>query len=308
MKNVNQGDDSPNVNRNNKNSMFSSLFSNPDILRELYSAIEGIPIPPDIPIKINTLSGVLFLKQINDISFLIDNRLVVLIEHQSTICENLPLRMLEYTGRIYEKIVDPDKKYQKKLLKIPRPEFIVLYNGIEEYPDYSELKLSDAFMDVKGLKLKGIEKTPLELTAQVYNIKQGHNPEILKRCETLANYSKFVDKLQEFQRKGIKLEESIRPVIEYCIKNNIMKKYLQEHGSEVYKMIFGDGEYDRDMDIAVNRREAWEEGMGKGRNEGLIEGQNKANFENARKMKADNMSVSQISKYTGLSAETIAQL
>jgi hypothetical protein len=29
-------------------------------------------------------------------------------------------------------------------------------------------------------------------------------------------------------------------------------------------MIFGDGEYDRDMDIAVNRREAWEDGMGKG--------------------------------------------
>ncbi|GBU26698.1 hypothetical protein R84B8_00208 [Treponema sp. R8-4-B8] len=25
-------------------------------------------------------------------------------------------------------------------------------------------------------------------------------------------------------------------------------------------MIFGDGEYDREMDIAVNRREAWEDG------------------------------------------------
>ena len=37
-----------------------------------------------------------------------------------------------------------------------------------------------------------------------------------------------------------------------------MKKYLQEHGSEVFNMIFG--EYDRDMDIAVNRREAREEG------------------------------------------------
>jgi len=37
-------------------------------------------------------------------------------------------------------------------------------------------------------------------------------------------------------------------------------------------------------------------------------GQNKANLENARKMKADNMPVSQISKYTGLSMETIAQL
>jgi len=37
-------------------------------------------------------------------------------------------------------------------------------------------------------------------------------------------------------------------------------------------------------------------------------GRNEANLENARKMKADNMSVSQISKYTGLSAEIIAQL
>ncbi|WP_461247344.1 hypothetical protein [Treponema sp. R6D11] len=74
-----------NVNRNHKNSVFSSLFSNPDVLRELYSAIEGIPIPTDIPIDINTLSNVLVMKQINDVSFLLDKRLVVLIEHQSTI-------------------------------------------------------------------------------------------------------------------------------------------------------------------------------------------------------------------------------
>jgi hypothetical protein len=39
-----------NVNKKYKDSVFSSLFSNPDVLRELYSAIEGIPIPPDIPI------------------------------------------------------------------------------------------------------------------------------------------------------------------------------------------------------------------------------------------------------------------
>jgi len=56
----------------------------------------------------------------------------------------------------------------------------------------------------------------------------------------------------------------------------------------------------------------WRSGMAdaekKGRNEGLIEGQNKANLDNARKMKADNMSISQISKYTGLPPETIAQL
>jgi len=94
---------------------------------------------------------------------------------------------------------------------------------------------------------------------QVYNINQGHNTEILKRCKTLDSYSIFVDKLQEYRKKGVKLEKSIKPVIEYCIENNILKNYLKEHGSEVVKMIFGDGEYDRDMDIAVNRREAREE-------------------------------------------------
>jgi len=85
-----------NVNRNYKNSVFSSLFSTPDVLRELYSAIEGITISPNMPIDINTLSNIFLMKQINDISFLIDNRLVVLIEHQSTINENMPLRLLEY--------------------------------------------------------------------------------------------------------------------------------------------------------------------------------------------------------------------
>jgi len=259
MKNLNpQGnsqDNSQNVNRNHKDSVFSFLFSNPDILRELYSAIEGITIPPDVPVDINTLSGVLFMTQINDISFLMDNRLVVLIEHQSTINENLPLRLLEYIGRIYEKIIDHEKKYQKNCIKIPRPEFIVLYNGIENYPDYAELKLSDAFMDVEGLKPAGIDKLPLELIVQVYNINHGHNPEILKKCETLEGYSFFIDIIREYQKKKNSLEKAVKLAVDYCIKNNILKKFLEKNSSEVINMIFG--EYDRDLDIAVNRKEAW---------------------------------------------------
>jgi len=57
------------VNKKLKDSLFSFLFSNQDILRELYSAIEGIPIPPDIPIDINTLSGIIYKDKINDLSF-----------------------------------------------------------------------------------------------------------------------------------------------------------------------------------------------------------------------------------------------
>jgi len=43
-----------------KDSVFSFLFSDPDLLRELYGALEGVTLPPDVPITINTLRDVLF--------------------------------------------------------------------------------------------------------------------------------------------------------------------------------------------------------------------------------------------------------
>ena len=39
------------VNQKHKNSVFTLLFSNPDVLRELYSAIEGVDLPPNVPIS-----------------------------------------------------------------------------------------------------------------------------------------------------------------------------------------------------------------------------------------------------------------
>jgi len=58
-----------NINAGYKNSVFSLLFGNPDTLRELYGAIEGVTLPAGIQIDINTLSDVLYMEQINDISF-----------------------------------------------------------------------------------------------------------------------------------------------------------------------------------------------------------------------------------------------
>jgi predicted transposase/invertase (TIGR01784 family) len=246
-----------NVNRNHKNSVFSSLFSNPDVLRELDSAIEGIPIPPDIPIDINSLADILYKGQINDISFLIDNRLVVLIEHQSTINNNIPLRLLMYIARIYEKIVKRKKLYQTKLEKIPRPEFIVLYNGEKKYPDYKELRLSDAFKDIEGLKLADSNIIPLELIVHVYNVNHGHNIEILKKSETLDSYSMFIDKIREYQKKIKTLEKAFKSAIKYCIENNILKDYLEAHASEVLNMLLDD--WNQDEYVEVRCEEAREE-------------------------------------------------
>ena len=52
----------------------------------------------------------------------------------------------------------------------------------------------------------------------------------------------------------------------------------------------------------------WRSGMADAEKKGLIEGQNKANLENARKMKLMGFLTEQIHAVTGLSAETISQL
>jgi predicted transposase YdaD len=100
-----------------KDSVFSFLFSDPDTLRELYCAIEGLPLNPGAVIKINTLRDVLYMEQYNDISFTVDNKLVILIEHQSTVNANLPLRLLLYAARIYEKLIEQKELPLERAMK-----------------------------------------------------------------------------------------------------------------------------------------------------------------------------------------------
>ena len=180
------------TNRQYKDSVFSLLFNNPDALRDLYGALQGAALAPDVPVTVNTLSDALFMERINDLSFLVDKRLVILIEHQSTINPNMALRLLLYIARIYEKILAPKKLYASSPLVIPFPEFIVLYNGDKPYPDRQTLKLSDMFEQAGRLSARSVPPPRLELTVQVYNVNKGHNEALLGKSKLLGEYSDFI--------------------------------------------------------------------------------------------------------------------
>ena len=79
-----------------------------------------------------------------------------------------------YIARIYEKIIRSTNLYSTKKIFIPRPEFYVLYNGVDSRPDTQTLKLSDMFKSVDDL---GFEKSDpvLELQVKVLNINEGRN-------------------------------------------------------------------------------------------------------------------------------------
>jgi len=232
-----------------KDSVFSFLFSDPDILRELYCALEGVTMPKDVPITINTLQDVLFMDRINDISFEIGGKLVVLLEHQSTINPNMTFRILSYITRVYEKIVDNKSMYSTKLKPLPRPEFFVLYNGTAEFPKEKILKLSDSYESGESLGLPKKENPALELEVRVININHGKNEEIVNRCKTLASYSAFVGKVQDYEKEGLARGEAIKNAIKYCVEHDILKNFLEQNGSEVINMLLTEWNWEDALDV-----------------------------------------------------------
>ncbi|MDR1970486.1 MAG: hypothetical protein LBQ46_01050 [Treponema sp.] len=184
---------------------------------------------------------------------------------------NMPLRLLLYIARIYEYLIEQWKKgslYRERLIKLPFPQFIVLYNGIKPYPDRVTLKLSDCFEAVGELMGKAVTGPALELIVQVYNINQGYNEELVGRSENLKGYSSFIGRVRE-NRKAMGLEGAMKEAVEYCIAHNILSAFLIKHSTEVKNMLLT--EWNIDDAKEVWQEEAREEGREEGRAETVKE-------------------------------------
>ncbi|MBQ3508477.1 MAG: Rpn family recombination-promoting nuclease/putative transposase [Peptococcaceae bacterium] len=267
------------ANRNYRDSVFSLYLSEPERLIEVYNAVANTDYPPDTQVEINTLTDVLYKNQINDLSFVLDNQIVVLIEHQSTINENMALRLFLYSARVYEKITKQKPLYKRKRVKIPVPRFIVLYNGNEPYPEYGEQKLSDSFIFQQV-------NPQLELKIDIYNINYEVNAEIVRRSKSLAEYSRFIGLIKMNLADGLTLEEAIKQAIEYGMKHDIMKEFLETHGTEVANMLLSG--WNMDEALAVSKEEGYEDGFEDGFEDGKEMGEMKKQYEMIRKFSQIN--------------------
>ena len=259
------------LNRNHKSSVFSSYFSeNTARMVELYNAIENANYPLDTPVVENTLEDALYKDKLNDLSFVLDGQILVLIEHQSTINNNMALRLLMYAGRLYEKIMNENGAlkeaiYYGKPLPIPTPKFVVLYNGEADIPEYSVQKLSDMFMTEQ-------ENPALELNVQVYNINYGKSEELMKKSSSIQEYARFIHQINENRKAGMDNETAAKQAIRECISANIMAEYLLKNGSEVENMLY----------FEWSQEEAEEYAEKRGRAEGVVYGEKKKQEEMIR--------------------------
>lgn len=286
------------ANRKFKDSVFTMYFNDPEKLIDLYNSIAGTNLPKDTPIEINTLDDALFKNRVNDISFVINGELIVLVEHQSTLNENMPVRLLMYAARVYEKILGSENIYRSSLIKLPAPKFVVLYNGLEPCDDHVVMSLSDAFAIQEPNPM-------LDLKVDFRNINHGKSAELMKKCQSLNEYSTFVFYVRENQKNGMPLAESIKLAIKQAVQNDIMKDFLDEHGSEVENMLFEEWEWDKYA--RIQREEGVQEGRREGRQEGLQEGLQEGKSSIIRTL-SESFDPETISKMVKLPLATIQQI
>ncbi|MCM1118316.1 MAG: Rpn family recombination-promoting nuclease/putative transposase [bacterium] len=250
-------------NRETKNSAFITYFSEPENASQLYAALgDGEVSPEDITYV--TLEGVLFIARKNDLAFTVKNRILVISEHQSTINENMPLRDLLYLGRTLEKLLDERSIYKRTLLKIPTPQFFVFYNGNDPYPAEKILRLSDAY-------LEKTEQPMLELTVKVININFSSEPKFLQECRPMYEYSWFIQRIKDYQTQGWCRDAAVTQAVKDCLEEGILVEFMKKHGSEVVNMLYTQWNWDDAM--AVEREEAYAEGLTQGISQGIAQGE-----------------------------------
>ena len=274
------------ANRTHSDSMFRILFQDPEKLLELFNAIGNTNYEDASEIKLNTLKNVNWQGRKNDISFTFGERLITFIEHQSSVGGNMPVRMLSFAAKIYEKLIPEDALYGTKQTPIPTPEFYVLYIGETPQPKERILKLSDAFID------KDSTNKSLEVVVKVININYLVQGEILDRSSELRSYSYFIYLVKQLRQAGSTLEEAIYEATKHCIEQDILREFLRLHSTEVINML----EWDAEKAAKALQREARQEGHAEGRHEEKIE--------STKKLLQTELSLTQISEVTGLSRPT----
>ena len=243
------------ANRNYKDTVFSLLFNHKEPALSALNAIARTDFPPETPVEIVTLDNALYKNRINDLAFLVGNMLIVLIEHQSTKSENITLRFLLYVTKEYEKLFQGDDAIysERKAVTVPRPVFIVLYNGTDKMDAVSTKRLSELYPPIDEAILSMPGMPGLELTATIYNINAPENADMVRRSEYLHGYVYLIERVRKHQSAGQIIELAIKNAIIETKKAGLIVDFLVNHESEVINMLFY--EYDREKDLAYRKME-----------------------------------------------------
>jgi predicted transposase/invertase (TIGR01784 family) len=269
-----------------KDNIFRYLFSDERNFAQLYYDLTGQKLEPSELEFYDTQSIV--VKQLkNDVAFKTkDNRLIIMVEHQSTLNENMPLRFLLYYAELLKLYISQKglNIFSKRAIHVPKPEFYVVYNGQEELK-VTELHLKanlDGNEDFIRIKVKMIDIT-YEHLSQTDKQKN----------DILEGYSYLMDRIRLYHKiKNLSLEEAIQKAIEDTLAKDYLIEYL--HRKEFITMITKVLTIEEEMDLI--------------REEERQEGRQEEKKEMTKKLLKVGMDNQTIAEITGLPLDKVLEI
>lgn len=269
-----------------KDSVFTNLFQERKYLLQLYQALhpEDTDVTED-EIADVTLKHVLVDADYNDLGFSVGNRLMVLVESQSTWSVNIIIRAVMYLIQTYHEYFKRTDQnlYGSKKVNIPKPELYMIYTGDRKYiPDI--LSLSDEFFDGKQIAID----------AEVRVLYQENENDII------GQYIIFSKVYNEQRKRHGSTKEAITETIRICKNRNVLKEYLESKEQEVVDMMMT--LFDDDQIMKAYTKDI--------REEAAKEAAKKAARETAKEMIQDgDLPLEKIAKYVpSLSMEELEKL
>ena len=265
----------PTGNNQFRDRLFNFIFGSEehkDWTLSLYNAVNHTNYTDPSVIEFTTIRETLYLGMHNDVSFLISS-LLNLYEQQSSYNPNMPVRLLQYAGNMYEQfiVINKKNKYGKTLIKLPVPKLVVFYNGPDERPEEETLNLSDAFPE----ELR--DASDIQVRVRMFNVNMGKNDDLMTTCKPLAEYAWIVDTIRKYEamlRDAVEREKVLDIAIDRTIDaipdDFVTRTYLEAHRAEVKGMLLT--EYNEAKAMELFREEGREEGRAEGRKEGRAEG------------------------------------
>ena len=222
------------INQEYKDRLFCAIFGREEHKRwtlSLYNAVNGTSYDKVDEIEISTIGEAVYMGMHNDVSFLLCGR-ISLYEQQSTYNPNMPVRLLMYLGKSYDKLIKSRKQnlYGTTLITLPMPKLVVFYNGKAEAEDEVILKLSDAFPE----DLPASE-SDVDVRVRMLNVNAGRNDKLLESCKPLKEYAWLIDRIRK-NKASMEIEPAVDAAIDEMPDEFEIKDYLTGHRAEVKDM------------------------------------------------------------------------
>ena len=281
-----------------KDRLFNFIFGseeNKAWTLSLYNAINGSDYTDPNAIEIATIKEIMYLGMRNDVAFIIAEEMN-LFEHQATYNPNMPLRLMQYAGNLYEKYIMERKlnKYGKTLVKLPAPKLVVFYNGTDEQEDETILKLSDSFPEGADFDI--------EVKVRMLNVNYGRNRKLLEACKPLSEYAWIVQEVRKNKTRE-DLDSAIDRAIADMPDDFFIKPFLMAHRAEVKGMLLT--EYNEAETMELFKEEGREEGRKEGRMEGQLE---KAKQAALNHLRIGKLTLAEIAESVGLPMAEIQKI